>query len=89
MAASPSLVRAYQVLAKPSQWMKGFINDHDFFDLLLAVELALVRGQIGPKLIAGRCRYRERSVNQLREKAMGPDVNRLGNWFFNVCRFEK
>ena len=56
MAASPSLVRAYQVLAKPSQWMEGFINDHDFIDLLRAMELALAPGQVGPKLIDGRCR---------------------------------
>ena len=53
MTASPSLERAYQVLAKASQWMEGFINDHDFVDLLRAMELALVRGQVDPKLIGG------------------------------------
>jgi len=56
MTASPPLGRAYQVLAKPSQWMEGFINDHDFIDLLRAMELALVPGQVDPKLIDDRCR---------------------------------
>ncbi|MDA7926171.1 c-type cytochrome [Mariniblastus sp.] len=53
MTASPSLERAYQVLAKASQWMEGYVNDHDFVDLLRAMELALVRGQVDPKLIGG------------------------------------
>ena len=53
MTASPSLERAYQVLAKASQWMEGFVNDHDFVDLLRAMELALVRGQVDPELIGG------------------------------------
>ena len=56
MAAFPPLEWAYQVLAKPSQWMEGFINDHDFIDLLRAMELALAPKQVGPKLIVGRCR---------------------------------
>ncbi len=53
MTAAPSLERAYQVLAKASQWMEGFVNDHDFVDLLRAMELALVRGEVDPKLIGG------------------------------------
>jgi hypothetical protein len=36
--------------------MEGFINDHDFIDLLRAMELALVPGQVDPKLIDDRCR---------------------------------
>ena len=53
MTASPSLERAYQVLAQASQRMEGFVNDHDFVDLLRTMELALVRGQVNPQLIGG------------------------------------
>ncbi len=48
MTASPSLERAYQVLAQASQRMEGFVNDHDFVDWLRTMELALVRGQGKP-----------------------------------------
>ena len=53
MTAAPSLERAYQVLAQASQRMGGFVNDHDFVDLLRAMELALVRGEVDPQLIGG------------------------------------
>ncbi|MFK7769930.1 MAG: HEAT repeat domain-containing protein [Mariniblastus sp.] len=53
MTADPSLERAYQVLAKSSKLMEGFINDYDFVDLLRTMQLALVRGKVDPARIPG------------------------------------
>ena len=53
MTAKPSLERAYQILAKSSTFMEGFINDHDFIDLLRTMQLALVRGKVDPARIPG------------------------------------
>ena len=53
MTADPSLQRAYNVLAKASKFMDGFVNDYDFVDLLRAMELALVRGKVDPSRVPG------------------------------------
>lgn len=53
MTAYPNLERAYQVLARGSKLMEGFVNDYDFVDLLRTMELALVRGQVNPARVPG------------------------------------
>jgi putative heme-binding domain-containing protein len=53
MTSEPSLDRAYQILAKSSEFMEGFLNDREFTDLLRTVQLALVRGQVDPARIPG------------------------------------
>lgn len=46
--AHPSLQHSYQILAKVSERLQGFLRDPDFFNLLRVTQLALVRGQIDP-----------------------------------------
>jgi putative heme-binding domain-containing protein len=53
MTSDPSLDRAYQVLARASKFMEGFVNDHDFVDMLRTMELALVRGKVEPSKVPG------------------------------------
>ena len=53
MTAEPTLDRAYQVLAKSSKFMEGFVNDYDFIDLLRTMQLALIRGEVDPTRIPG------------------------------------
>lgn len=53
MIAEPNLDRAYQVLARGSKFMEGFVNDRDFIDLLRAMELALARGEVEPSRVPG------------------------------------
>ena len=53
MTADPTLDRAYQVLARASKFMEGFVNDYDFVDMLRTMELALVRGEIDPAKVPG------------------------------------
>ncbi|MEM9939951.1 MAG: c-type cytochrome [Planctomycetota bacterium] len=53
MTAHPNLKRSYQILAKGSQWMDGFINDFDFVDLLRTMQLALVQGKVDAEKIPG------------------------------------
>lgn len=53
MTADPTLERAYKVLAQASKFMEGFVNDYDFINLLRAMELALVRGQVEPAHVPG------------------------------------
>lgn len=53
MTADPNLDRAYQVLARASKFMEGFINDRDFVDMLRAMELALIRGNVEPSRVPG------------------------------------
>ena len=48
MIAAPTLERSYQVLARVSTFMDGFINDADFIDMLRVAQLALVRGDVDP-----------------------------------------
>ncbi len=51
MVAQPSLDRAYQVLARISELMDGYLNDQDFVDVLRVTEMAFAQGQIDPDLI--------------------------------------
>lgn len=53
MACEPSLDRSYKVLARASKMMEGFVNDSDFVDMLRAMELALVQGQVDPSKVPG------------------------------------
>ena len=53
MTADPNLERAYKVLARSSKLMEGFVNDYDFVDMLRAMELALVRGEVEPEKVPG------------------------------------
>ena len=53
MTADPNLERAYKVLARSSKFMEGFVNDYDFVDILRAMELALVRGEVDPAKVPG------------------------------------
>ncbi|MFT7630843.1 MAG: glucose/arabinose dehydrogenase, partial [Mariniblastus sp.] len=53
MTADPNLDRGYKVLARASQFMEGFVNDYDFVDMLRAMELALVRGEVEPERVPG------------------------------------
>ena len=53
MTAEPTLERSYQVLARASKIMEGFVNDHDFVDLLRTMELALVRGEVDATRVPG------------------------------------
>jgi len=53
LTAEPTLDRSYQVLAKASKVMEGFVNDYDFVDLLRTMELALVRGKVEPSKVPG------------------------------------
>jgi putative heme-binding domain-containing protein len=51
--AHPSLENSYQVLAKVSERLQGFLRDPDFFNLLRVTQLALVRGQVDPGKVPG------------------------------------
>ena len=53
MTAEPTTNRAYQVLARASKLMEGFVNDYDFVDLLRTMELAVVRGEVDPAKVPG------------------------------------
>ncbi len=46
MTAYPNLENAYEVLARSSHWMDGFVSDRDFVDLLRVVQLAMLQGHV-------------------------------------------
>ena len=49
MVAYPNLENAYQVLARASEYMDGYVNDRDFIDLLRVVEMSLAQGHVSPE----------------------------------------
>ncbi|MGI9516271.1 MAG: HEAT repeat domain-containing protein [Pirellulaceae bacterium] len=51
MIIEPNLQNAYQVLARSSELMQGYMSDRDFVDLLRVTQLALVQGEIDPTKI--------------------------------------
>jgi putative heme-binding domain-containing protein len=51
MIAAPTLERSYQVLARVSSFMDGFVNDADFIDMMRTAQLALVQGKVDPTKI--------------------------------------
>jgi putative heme-binding domain-containing protein len=51
MTAHPTLENAYEVLARSSHWMDGFVSDRDFIDLLRVIQLAMLQGQVEPAKI--------------------------------------
>ncbi len=61
MIAEPSLQNAYDVLARASEFMDQFIDDRDYLNLLRAMQLALVLGQVNPDDIS---LYRERMARE-------------------------
>ena len=60
MTAYPNLENAYEVLARCSHWMDGFVSDRDFIDLLRVVQLAMLHGEVeGGKIPAFTKRIRD------------------------------
>ena len=58
--AYPSKRTCYEILARASQLMDGFVSDRNFIDMLRVMELALIRGEVDPKAIpAFRARIAE------------------------------
>lgn len=49
LAAAPELDHSYKILAKSAEFMKGYLSDPEFNDLLRVVQLALVRGSVNPQ----------------------------------------
>ncbi len=61
MIIQPDLKNAYDILAKASAKMDGFVADSDFVDLLRVIQLALVRGKVDPAKIP---LFHERIANE-------------------------
>ncbi len=53
LTAHPRTDMAYQVLARVTHFMDGYLTDREFVDLLRVAQLALVRGKIAPEKIPG------------------------------------
>lgn len=49
MITDPSKQNAYSVLARISEYMRGFVSDRNFVDMLRIVQLGLVRGEVDPE----------------------------------------
>ncbi len=49
VGVAPEINNSYQVLAKSAEFMKGYLSDPEFNDLLRVVQLALVRGSVNPQ----------------------------------------
>jgi hypothetical protein len=54
--AEPKTETSYNILARGSKFMEGFVNDTDFVDMLRAMQLALVQAEIAPADIPGFAR---------------------------------
>ena len=54
--AEPKLETSYNILARGSKFMEGFVSDTDFVDMLRAMQLALVQAQVAPSDIPGFAR---------------------------------
>ena len=51
ISAEPTLERSYQILARASEFMEGYVSDAEFIDLLRVVQLAMVNGKVEPNRI--------------------------------------
>lgn len=51
----PTKRNSYDVLARVSEFMRGFISDRNFIDMLRVTQLALVRGEVDPADIPAFC----------------------------------
>jgi hypothetical protein len=54
--AEPTMETSYNILARGSEFMEGFVNDTDFTDMLRAMQLALVQAKVDPADIPGFAR---------------------------------
>lgn len=54
--AEPTLESSYNILARSSEFMEGFVNDTDFTDMLRVMQLALVQANVDPADIPGFAR---------------------------------
>ncbi len=61
MTAYPTVENAYDILARISQLLDGFVSDAEFVDLLRATQLALSRSNVDPKQIPA---FVEKMVNE-------------------------
>lgn len=51
MTANPSIENAYDVLARTSDLMDGFVSDTDFVDLLRVIQISIAQGKVDPKQV--------------------------------------
>ena len=61
LSQDPTLEQGYEILAKASHLMDGFLTDGEFIDLLRTVQLALSRCKVDPSRVSG---FTERIVNE-------------------------
>ncbi len=54
--AEPTLESSYNILARGSEFMEGFVSDTDFTDMLRVMQLALVQAKVDPADIPGFAR---------------------------------
>ena len=71
MVAYPTLDNAYQVLARSSEFMDGYVNDRDFVDLLRVIEMALAQGHVDSMNVPA---FVERMKNEF--PSQSPVINR-------------
>ena len=51
MTVAPTEENALAVLTRISEFMDGFVSDHDFIDMLRVAQVALHRGEVDPSLV--------------------------------------
>ena len=73
LSQDPSLELGYEVLAKASHLMDGFLTDREFIDLLRTTQLALSQCDVEPARVAG---FTKRIVNEF-PSASSPINNEL------------
>lgn len=49
VSSEPTLERSYQILARCSEIMDGFVSDADFVDMLRLMQVTLVQGKVEPQ----------------------------------------
>ena len=73
LSQDPTLEQGYEVLAKASHLMDGFLTDRDFIDLLRTTQLALTQCDVDPARVSG---FTKRIVNEF-PSASSPINNEL------------
>ena len=73
LSQDPTLEQGYEVLAKSSHLMDGFLTDREFIDLLRTVQLALTQCDVEPARVSG---FTNRVVNEF-PSASSPINNEL------------
>ena len=73
LSQDPTLEQGYEVLAKSSHLMDGFLTDSEFIDLLRTVQLALTQCDVEPARVSG---FTNRVVNEF-PSASSPINNEL------------